>query len=126
MMLTGQSLYLLVDYGRSGLLSWLNRFVVLPDETVGSAIRADLALRIVNAIGRIIGACAAACCTSIIDPLNTGLHIHATCEIILRHVRTIEMRPGGEGAADTEDQGQGHKGPLDFFHTRLFFVITME
>jgi len=67
--------YLLAGNSRNGLLSWLNGFVVLPDETVGGAIRTDLALCIVDAIVCIIRASAGTSCARIVYAFDAGLNI---------------------------------------------------
>jgi hypothetical protein len=103
----------------------LARFVLLTDETIAGAKSAGLAFIISNAIGGIVSAYSGAVGADVIHTFGAGREVYATGEIVLGHGGTIEMRTGGEGAANAKDNSKRQNGPFDFFHTKLFLVITM-
>lgn len=101
-------------------------FAIFPNKAIRRAIGPDLTRVISDLIIGIVGASAATLCAGVVDTFDSGQAITAADVDVLRHVRTIEMGTGGEGAADTENNSKRQNGPFELFHTKLFLVRTME
>jgi hypothetical protein len=93
-------------FGTRGFLFWFGRFWIVPGQAIGRAIKPRLTGIIMDLIGRIVGAGAAAGVADIVEAFLAGRAIYSPRIIILCVGGTTPVvQTTGEGAADADDNG---------------------
>src|ERR1700722_20077230 len=98
----------------------------ISSQAIGRTIKPRFTTIVVDLVGCIVGTGAGARIADIVGAYHARRKI-ATPDIIVLRVgcTTPVVQAVGKGAADADNNGQGHQGPFYSFHTKLFLFLVI-